>query len=227
MTPCFPGVACTSFLPGEDPTGRKRKFGCAPCPAGYAGNGVECFPCPIKARRRANLRQPAAPSPEGADRTLPTPPCGPLSPPQASIPTASFVGDTVPRSLLVQLFGAASPIVESSGHQCNPNEGLSFEWTGESVGPQGRRYALGFDQQAFGRTLQLPPRFLQTGVASRFRVRVCYTSNPQARRPPAQRSPPRAASGERAMKVRAVSSLLSAPQESLCGEASKYFTAVP
>lgn len=52
-TPCFPGIECTSYLPGKDPTGRGRKFGCAPCPAGYAGNGIECFPCPLKARAEA------------------------------------------------------------------------------------------------------------------------------------------------------------------------------
>lgn len=102
-----------------------------------------------------------------------------------SIPSASFAGASVPRAQAVTLFGAAAPPPSAGGFQCDLLPGLSFEWAGEAVGGggggYGEPYLLGFEQGAFGRTLLLPPRFLRAGRLSRFRLRACYTGNPQAR----------------------------------------------
>lgn len=44
-TPCYPNVACTSLLPGREEGG--RNFRCSACPAGMAGDGIECEACPL------------------------------------------------------------------------------------------------------------------------------------------------------------------------------------
>lgn len=131
---------------------------------------------------------------------------------RVSIPYASFNGGAVPRAHPVTLFGDASAPATARGFACSADAGLSFEWSGEVVGKR-EIYPLGFDQQAFGRTLLLPPRFLKADAISRFRLRVCYTNNPMVR--PARQAHARTTnSGTRAGRR---SSVVAAPGFSQAG----------
>lgn len=59
---------------------------------------------------------------------------------------------------------------------CPQDSGLSISWTAESV--DGDSVALSPANQAASLTLFLPPKFLPSGIPTRFLMRVCYLENP-------------------------------------------------
>lgn len=94
-----------------------------------------------------------------------------------TIPFASFNGDAAPRAQAVRLYGEAAPPAAVRGFACNQSSGVSFAWSGEVI-DSGETIPLGFANQAYGKTLLLPPLSVPAGVVSRFTLRVCYTENP-------------------------------------------------
>lgn len=46
-TPCFPGVACTDVASYAGMP-NAAAFQCAPCPVGFAGDGISCTRCPLE-----------------------------------------------------------------------------------------------------------------------------------------------------------------------------------
>lgn len=72
-----------------------------------------------------------------------------------TIPSQSFSGPTVARSLPVRLFGSAAPVAEAAGPSrtgaatrfaCPPPDGLAFQWAGDNS--LGEAVRLGFQNQA-------------------------------------------------------------------------------
>lgn len=104
-----------------------------------------------------------------------------------SIPSASFVGASVPRSAAVRLFGTALAPAAAGGFACDQTAALAFSWAGTDAtseaagggggGGPGAPIPLGFSNQVNGKTLLLPPRTVAAGAVARFSLRVCYAAN--------------------------------------------------
>lgn len=187
-TPCFGGVrpvACTD-VPAAEELATGRAFTCGVCPPGYAGNGVECSPCPVRAGGPADpfsvsrllLALNSAKLTNGTFSIL-------FFRPQLSvtIPSATFSGGRLPRAADAFLYGAVASPASADGFACaSPGAigGIAFAWSITTTvpgDPEPTVAPLGPANLATTRSLFVPARSLPAGAQAVAQLWACYSAN--------------------------------------------------